>query len=241
MRVRHGADEILAPPKTGPFLYMAAQPTVIAIIGDIMRSKQLPAEERANVQADLERLMVHVNSHHRRAVLADFLITLGDEFQGMLRDAAALPDIVQDVRERLPRVQFRIAVSRGQLTTPLKAVSLGMDGPVWHAARSLLDDWRRSRRDDVVGLVGFDEDDMILNGMAALLTFHWTHLELSQREILHALRASTESGRKELAHRLGISQQALSNRAQRAGWREFDAGMIAWRELLRRHPVSVPQ
>ena len=77
--------------------------------------------------------------------------------------------------------------------------------------------------------------------MAALLTFHWTHLELSQREILQALRGSTERGRKELAHRLGISQQALSNRAQRAGWREFDAGMTAWRELLRRHPVSVPQ
>ena len=45
----------------------------------------------------------------------------------------------------------------------------------------------------------------------------------------------------DFAHRLGISQQALSNRAQRAGWREFDAGMTAWRELLRRHPVSVPQ
>jgi hypothetical protein len=209
--------------------------TVVAVIGDVVQSRQLEPEQRARVQADLDGLMSRINDRYRDAVLADFLITLGDEFQGLVRRPEAIPDIVQDLREQLPRTRFRIAVSFGQLTTPLKPVALGTDGPAWHAARALLDDWLKSKRDGV-GFVGFGGDDVVLNALAGLLTFHWTHLEDSQREILTTLRGG-EQKRKDVAAQLGISQQNLSNRAQAAGWREYSAGMQAWRELLERHPV----
>jgi hypothetical protein len=212
---------------------MVRLPIVVAVIGDVVRSKQLEPSERAAVQSALERVMLDTNSRYRDAVLADFLITLGDEFQGMVRQPEAIPEIVQNLREQLPKTRFRIAVSHGELTTPLKPVALGTDGPVWHAARRLLDEWRKAKRDGV-GFIGFAQDDVVLNGIAALLTYHWTHLEDSQREILTALRDQSDA-RKQVAERIGISQQALSNRAQSAGWREYDAGMTAWRAVLRRH------
>jgi len=212
--------------------------TVIAVIGDITGSRQIAPAERGSVQRSLERTMVHINTRYKEAVLATFLVTLGDEFQGILRDPTVVPDVVQDIRERLPRIRLRIAVSRGEITTPIRKTALGTDGPVWHAARDLINVWRAVKREGV-GFSGFNPDDVVLNGIGDLLTYHWTHLEDSQRQILTVLRKEQRS-RKHIAKRLGISAQAVSNRAQTAGWREFDAGMTAMRELLSRHPITSP-
>jgi hypothetical protein len=192
-------------------------------------------KDRSEAQAVLERLMGDFNRRYEHSVLGDFLMTLGDEFQGLLDDPSVVPDIVQDIREALPRIRFRIAVSRGQLTTELKSkrVALGTDGPAWHAARQVLEQWRAAKRDGVA-FVGFGDDDTVLNGLSGLLTHHWSHLEASQREIINALRHH-QGLRKEAAADMSISQQALSNRAQTAGWREYEGGLIACRELLRRH------
>jgi hypothetical protein len=213
---------------------MVAHP-VTAILGDIVRSRRMEPEERSDAQTVLERLMTEINRRYEPSVLGHFLMTLGDEFQGLLDDPSVVPDIVQDIREKLPKVRFRIAVSRGQLTTEVKPhrVALGTDGPAWHEARRVLEQWRAAKRDGVA-FVGFGDDDTVLNGLSGLLTHHWSHLEASQREIVNALRHH-QGLRKEAAADMSISQQAMSNRAQTAGWREYEGGMIASRELLRRH------
>jgi hypothetical protein len=214
---------------------MVASRPVIAILGDIVRSKRLEPRERSDAQATLEQLMTDINGRYDRTVLGHFLMTLGDEFQGLLNEPSAVPDIVQDIREKLPRLRFRIVVSRGELTTDVKpkSVALGTDGPAWHVARRVLEQWRAAKRDGVA-FAGFESDDVVLNGLSGLLTHHWTHLEASQREIINALRHH-QGLRKEAAADMSISQQAMSNRAQTAGWREYEAGMIACRELLARH------
>ena len=219
---------------------MPITPPVIAVIGDVVQSRAIPARQRAPVQRELERLMAHINTEYSSAVLSDFLLTLGDEFQGLLDVPDVIPDIVQDVRERLPELRLRIAVSRGVLTTPTKKTALGMEGPAWHAARDLLET-SRSRRDAAgagVWFTGFKDDDQVLNALAGLLGHHWDKLVPTQREVVTALRHH-EGLRKDAATELGISQQSLSNRAQSAGAREYAAGMDAWRALLRRHAPKV--
>lgn len=214
---------------------MAGRAPIIAVLGDIVRSRRLDPKERNEVQGTLEQLLADINRRYERTILGAFLMTLGDEFQGLLKEPSAVPDIVQDIREKLPTLGFRIVVSRGTLTTDIKpnTVALGTDGPAWHEARKVLEHWRGAKRDGVA-FVGFADDDVILNGLSGLLTHHWTHLEASQREIVIALRHH-QGLRKEAAAEMSISQQALSNRAQSAGWREYEAGMIACRELLGRH------
>jgi hypothetical protein len=118
-------------------------------------------------------------------------------------------------------------------TTGIKTTAIGTDGPAWYAARGLIEESRRAKRDGVA-FTGFANDDVVLNGISGLLTYHWTHLEASQREVINALRHH-KGLRKEAASEMKVSQQALSNRAQTAGWREYDAGMKAWREVLERH------
>jgi len=206
---------------------------VVAFIGDIIRSRKLPPDSREPVQRDLEEFLLWINRTYRRGVLASFLVTLGDEFQGLVGDPAVIPDIVQDAREKLPGVKFRIALGYGRLTTPLKKVALGTDGPAWHNARDLLNSWRAGKRDGV-GFHGFPDHDVVLNGLSGLLTHHWNGLEASQREIITALRHH-EGPRKDAAADLGISPQSMSNRAQSAGAREYRDGMFALKDLLRRY------
>jgi len=215
------------------------RPPVIAILGDIVRSKRLPGIQRGDVQIRLDNVLARINERYESAVLGQFLITLGDEFQGILHNPAVVPDIVQDIREELPTISFRIAVSLGEITTGIKTTAIGTDGPAWYAARGLLDEWRRGKREGVA-FTGFGVDDLVLNGVSGLLTYHWTHLEASQREIINALRHH-EGLRKQAAADMKISQQALSNRAQTAGWREYEAGMRALRDILSRHaPPHAP-
>lgn len=219
-----------------------ARNPVIAVIGDVVQSRNIPARRRARVQAELEGMMAHINKRYSKAVLSNFLLTLGDEFQGLLADPGAVPDIVQDLREKLPELRLRMAVSRGALTTPVKKTALGMDGPAWHAARDVLER-SRSRRDSGgtgggVWFVGFRDDDQVLNALAGLLGHHWDRLQATQREVVTALRHH-EGLRRDAATELGISQQSLSNRAQSAGAREYAAGMQAWRAMLERHGTKV--
>jgi SatD family (SatD) len=217
----------------------SAGSAVVAVLGDIVRSKRLDAAARNEVQSILHTLMEDVSRRYERSILGGFLMTIGDEFQGLLGVPDVVPEIVQDIREKLPRLKFRIAVSLGELTTERpRGVALGSDGPAWHAARQLLEQWRAAKRDGVA-FTGFGSDDVVLNGVSGLLTHHWAHLEASQREIVNALRHH-QGLRKEAAAEMAISQQALSNRAQTAGWREYEAGMIAWREVLSRHAPSGP-
>lgn len=206
-----------------------------AIIGDIITSRELPPGRRAETQRELEGYLGWVNRHYKDAIAAQFLVTLGDEFQGLLRDPAVIPDIVQDARERLGAergdVRLRIAVGWGALTTPLKKVALGTDGPAWHHARAVMDGWRLAKRDGVA-FQGFAEDT-VLNALSGLLTRQWNALEATQRKTITALRHH-EGLRKEAAAELGVTPQALSNRAASAGEREYASGMQAMRELLAR-------
>jgi hypothetical protein len=94
---------------------MVDRPPVVAVLGDIVRSKRLPADERADVQRRLEQLLSRINQRYSSTVLGDFLITLGDEFQGILDEPSVVPDIVQDIREEFPKLDFRIAVSLGEI------------------------------------------------------------------------------------------------------------------------------
>lgn len=214
---------------------MASRSTndVVAVLGDLAGSRRLSPSSRSTLQIELDALMRHINQKYRNALLARFLVTLGDEFQGLLKTPSVAPDIVQDISERLQRTPIRIAISRGKLSTPLKRIALGTDGPAWYLARDLLTDMRKSQRFGP-GFVGFgSETDQILNALAGLLTHQWQRFRASQREIVAVLRQE-QKARKDVASKLGITRQALSNRARSAGFREYMAGLDAMALLLRK-------
>src|SRR6266446_4956732 len=93
--------------------------TYVALIGDAIASRELPAPRRARLQRALRAALPTFNRRWRTTLAARFALTLGDEFQCLLTGPAALWEIAHAVRSELADVDWAFACGRGPVTTPL--------------------------------------------------------------------------------------------------------------------------
>lgn len=138
----------------------------LAIIGDIRRSRQ--AKERAEVQRRLEAALQKIGRQHAGVLASRFVVTLGDEFQGLLAEPSAVIRILIALESALPGVPLRYGIGWGELSTGLKPTALGMDGRCFHEARAALTNAKKLDRWAVASGFG-PEEDGILNGLLALI------------------------------------------------------------------------
>jgi hypothetical protein len=208
----------------------------IAVIGDIVASKQLPQPERSQVQRQLEELLSRINKRHAKAIGARFLVTLGDEFQGVLKRADIIPDLIWDIEGSLPKGEVRIGIGYGALNPPFKRVALGMDGPAFHAARAAIEKARKRKTRGGLFLGFGQAEDMLLNSLAALLRRQRATLTENQLVALGLLRQG--HSQSQIAEKLGITRQAVNSRAKSVGWEAYLQGEEALRAILRRFDTS---
>lgn len=209
----------------------AADP-VVAVIGDLVGSKRLARARRSVVQTELEKLLDQLNRQFISHILSKFVITTGDEFQGLLRSPEIVPDLLWSMRARLPDVPFRLGIGFGEIHTPLREFAIGMDGPAFHEARKAIN---TAKEKGWLGgeFMGFGEDeDTILNGLARLLERHREGMTGSQRDV--ATRLRTGMKQVDVARDLGITPQAVSDHVRAMGWKTYEYGEAAWRAALRR-------
>ena len=109
-----------------------------AIIGDLINSKKLPTEDRAAIQERLRTLLNGVNEKFSLFLVSPFLMTLGDEFQGVLTAAEPALEIIDFLGQNLMElpIQIRYGIGIGELSTNVnREQALGDDGPAYHHAR----------------------------------------------------------------------------------------------------------
>jgi len=112
--------------------------TYIAIIGDIKDSKN--TEDRKEVQNRLKNVLGKVNERHKNQLASKFIITLGDEFQGLLCDGTSVMHILLEIETAMHPVRIRFGFGVGAITTDINpAMSLGADGPAYYNARSAVE------------------------------------------------------------------------------------------------------
>jgi hypothetical protein len=208
----------------------------IALIGDVIRSRGLAGRQRHQVQLGLEELTAAINQRYRRAIAARFLVTLGDEFQGVLKQADIIPDLIWTIEASLGKAEVRIGIGFGTLNPPFKPVALGMDGSAFHAARQAIELARKRRLQGGL-FVGFGEtDDLVLNGFARLARHVRQELTKGQMRVLALLRQGRAQA--EVAKELRLSPQAVSKRARGAGWDALLEGERGWATALKPFDVS---
>ena len=137
-----------------------------AVIGDIRSSRGMP--DRAAVQVRLEATLDSVNAEFGDRLAAGFIVTLGDEFQGVLLRAADLVSVVNSVDAGLRGIPLRFAVGWGGVSTAIRERAVGIDGPCFHRAREAMTKGKRDGR--WVTLSGFGElEDELLNAIFWLM------------------------------------------------------------------------
>ena len=201
----------------------------IAVIGDMVRSRELPSAQRGMVQKHFQDLIAALNKEYRDATVSKFAITLGDEFQGLLNTSRLLPDLIWRLEESFPDRELRVGIGIGRLDTPLQKSAINIDGPVLHAAREALETAKKSA---VLGGVfkSFGSLDDVLNGIARLLWFHRSNWTQAQRKIANLLRKGMSQS--EVAERFGIKRQVVSKQVAASGWVPYAGAESAWRIIL---------
>lgn len=226
-----------APPHTRGTRARADTPLKsIALIGDVVRSRRLAGPQRQQVQLGLEELTAALNDRYRRAIAARFLVTLGDEFQGVLKQADIIPDLIWTIEASLAKAEVRIGLGFGTVNPPFKPVALGMDGSAFHAARQAIELARKRRLQGGL-FVGFGEtDDLVLNGFARLARHVRQELTTGQMRALTLLRQGRTQAA--VAKALRLSPQAVSKRARGAGWDALLEGERGWAAALKPFDVA---
>ena len=204
----------------------------IALIADMVKSRVLTRSQRPAVQHRFHELVVFLNKKYAKHILARFVITLGDEFQGLLRSATPVPDLLWDIDCRFSDRRLRVGLGFGLLDTPLQKEALNIDGPALHFARAAIELAAEKRSYGGVFL-GFADMDTVLNGIARILSFHRSRLTAQQLKIAELLRQGRSQS--DVARELQIFQQAVSKQVIAFGWWPYTEAESAWRFLFERY------
>jgi hypothetical protein len=132
-----------------------ANEKVIVIIGDIKNSRQIPDYQETAINLKHE---LSVINHKENAVLSDFVLTQGDEIEGVLQSADGLFYLIERINRSIPKQSIRFSISVGSLSTDLNRNSpLDSFGIPWNIARDSLLTLEQKER------AGDDDSNIILN------------------------------------------------------------------------------
>ena len=200
----------------------------VAVIGDIVGSRKVA--RRAALQRQLENKLNSINNTYAPAIASRFVLTVGDEFQGLLKQVDILAALLAKVRIGIHPVEVRFGIGLGELTTPLRPTAIGMDGPCLHRARKAIE--RAGKRITPIE-VETEQDDQFAFSIYALLYGHlrkgWTE---RQRQV-YDLHASGLDG-KDIAEHLCISASAVSQHLRATGAEALTEATNCWAAALRR-------
>lgn len=190
-----------------------------ALIGDLVASRRTETDRRHGIQVAWAERFDALPDGGGPGGASRPTITLGDEFQalftadgtGVRRLMGLMEEAIIDARP----VRVRFGIGLGALTTPLRSVTLGMDGPAFHRAREALtvahDDGWACRLE-----AGAEARDRVWSALASYCLearFDWSDLQWEAIEAYQRLGSWSD-----VAAELGVSRGAVSQRQKAAGW-----------------------
>ncbi len=215
-----------------------ASHSFVAIIGDMKDSRHL--ENRKEVQTHLQKILNQVNKKYEKDIASRFLITLGDEFQGLLYTGKDVLRIISEIRIQLYPVCLRFGIGFGKITTDIRAeMALGADGPGYYRAREAVEQLKeREKRNRPVPsdiCLKMDEKDrgteVMLNTIFNLIYVVEKGWTIRQREIIWDMFLY-EDGQQNTARRLNISQPTVQKALAAGGYYTYENALKNAAEIL---------
>ena len=210
----------------------------VAVIGDIKDSRLL--ENRKEVQTHMQTILEQVNEKYEEYIASRFLITLGDEFQGLLYTGENVLHIISEIRMQLYPVHLRFGIGFGQITTDIRAeMALGADGPGYYRAREAIERLkeREKKNRPVPAELCFKmgeqnrRTEIMLNTIFNLIYVIEKNWTKRQREIIWDMLLY-EDGQQNTARRLNISQPTVQKALAAGGYYTYENALKNAAEIL---------
>ncbi len=197
-----------------------------AVIGDLVASRQMEPDLRNEVQKQFHAVLKKVNEEFREDIASLFLITAGDEMQGILFRPDHCYDMLRKIQLALAPTQIVFGLGYGEIMTELGEYAIGSDGPALHRARQALTEAKEERKAYGKSILrevkinsGNHEFDAVMNALLLALSVLKDSWSENQREIVHLL----EQGKavKQISEILSVPQSNISRTIEVVHFREF--------------------
>lgn len=205
----------------------------LALIADVIDSKMV--QERFDLQKQLEKTLQTMNELFGEFIASNFTLTLGDEFQGLLKVDAPVFQIIDTLRSELTPTQLRFGIGLGEIVTDIDPLqSIGADGPAYWNARAAINLVHQKNdygNTQIYFSCGKEKQDFFVNALIASGETIRSGWRGSQEEILLDLLKrcvySENFSQQDLAQSLEINPSALSKRLKSSSIRVYFRGRAA--------------
>ncbi len=205
----------------------------LALIADVIDSKMV--QERFDLQKQLEKTLQTMNELFGEFLASSFTLTLGDEFQALLKVDAPVFQIIDTLRSLLTPTQLRFGIGLGEIVTDIDPLqSIGADGPAYWNARAAINLVHQKNdygNTQIYFLSGKEKQDFFVNALIASGEAIRSGWRGSQEEILLDLLKrcvySENFSQQDLAQSLEINPSALSKRLKSSSIRVYLRGRAA--------------
>ena len=205
----------------------------LALIADVIDSKMV--QERLDLQKQVKETLQKMNELFGDYLVSRFTLTLGDEFQALLKVGAPIFQIIDTLRSELTPTQLRFGIGLGEIVTAIDPLqSVGADGPAYWNARAAIN-FVHQKNDygntQIYFSSGKENQDFFVNALIASGEAIRSGWRDSQEEILlNLLKRSVYSesfSQQDLAQSLSINPSALSKRLKSSSIRVYLRGRAA--------------
>ena len=205
----------------------------LALIADVIDSKMV--QERFDLQKQLEKTLQTMNELFGEFLASNFTLTLGDEFQGLLKVDAPVFQMIDTLRSLLTPTQLRFGIGLGEIVTDIDPLqSIGADGPAYWNARAAINLVHQKNdygNTQIYFSSGKEKQDFFVNALIASGEAIRSGWRGSQEEILLDLLKrcvySENFSQQDLAQSLEINPSALSKRLKSSSIRVYFRGRAA--------------
>jgi hypothetical protein len=211
----------------------------IAIIGDIIESKKIT--NRLEIQTKLNNVLEQINIQYPNEIESKFMITLGDEFQGLLRNGKNVMNIIEFIQIKMDPVHIRFGIGIGKISTEInQLMPFGADGSAYYNARNMIDILKNSAKKNKISdaniMISSDGEDnshleILLNTILSLCTTikkNWT-----ERQRLVAFDCMLNGdNQREVAARLSIGQPSVHKLLSKADYYSYKTAVNVVSDVL---------
>lgn len=182
-----------------------------AIIGDIVGSKKF--KNRQEVQDRFNEVLYQTNQLFDHHIASNFVLTLGDEFQGLLHTPSSCLEIIDYVSEQLSPIDIVFGIGIGPMETKFsKYSSVGSDGPAYWYARKMVEK-AKQKLPSICFYSNAPEDELI----NSLLLFRQSCIRSQTKKQKQIVKLYKELGSQyRVAEKLSITQSAVSGTLKKA-------------------------
>ena len=196
----------------------------IAVIGDIKDSKNL--KNRMETQEKLKETLDNINQKYEQNISSKFIITLGDEFQGLLCSGERTMELINEIERNMHPVKIRFGIGIGEITTEIdRNMAIGADGPGYYKARSAINYLKQNEKrketdtaDIRVEIEGDNQaSETMINTILTLLSVIKGSWSDRQREVIWDM-LEHQDGQSNAADRLSVRQPTVQKTLAKGGY-----------------------